>query len=289
MKKNAAFTLIELLVVIAIIAILAAILFPVFAKAREKARQTTCASNEKQLGLGFMQYYQDYDETLPRGLPRGGDPSYRLSEGVGWAGQIYPYVKSTSIYKCPDDTTSSTTNSSGKAAVPVSYGMNCNIPRGDQAAGKISVLNAPASVVLLMEVTGTTADVTDPMEDGWNNNSDPHSGSGQGNENWNTGNGSNSSTYKLATGYMGKRGTAMNSGGFASPTGLHSNGANYLMCDGHVKWLTGAAVSDGSGLSKNASEVEANGNGFTASSGSSWDQAEGTAGPDGFVATFSPY
>ncbi len=63
--KRTAFTLIELLVVIAIIAILAAILFPVFQKVREKARQTSCASNEKQLGLAFLQYNQDYDETFP--------------------------------------------------------------------------------------------------------------------------------------------------------------------------------------------------------------------------------
>ena len=65
MKRNKGFTLIELLVVIAIIAILAAILFPVFAKAREKARQASCASNEKQLGLAIIQYVQDYDETFP--------------------------------------------------------------------------------------------------------------------------------------------------------------------------------------------------------------------------------
>jgi prepilin-type N-terminal cleavage/methylation domain-containing protein len=64
MKRNG-FTLIELLVVIAIIAILAAILFPVFAKVREKARQASCASNEKQLGLAFVQYIQDYDESMP--------------------------------------------------------------------------------------------------------------------------------------------------------------------------------------------------------------------------------
>jgi len=86
--RKSGFTLIELLVVIAIIAILAAILFPVFAKAREKARQTTCTSNEKQLGLAFAQYNQDYDENYPVGITTNGHP------GSAWAGRIYPYVKS---------------------------------------------------------------------------------------------------------------------------------------------------------------------------------------------------
>src|SRR5579883_2154818 len=84
------FTLIELLVVIAIIAILAAILFPVFARAREKARQISCLSNEKQLGLAYMMYVQDYDETFVFGDPSGGKGA-----GSGWASSIYPYVKST--------------------------------------------------------------------------------------------------------------------------------------------------------------------------------------------------
>src|SRR5665811_2289537 len=99
MSKRRGFTLIELLVVIAIIAILAAILFPVFAKAREKARQTACLSNMKQLGLGFIQYIQDNDSVYPC---TNGNPNTTLPS---WDAQIYPYVKSTGVYKCPDDPT----------------------------------------------------------------------------------------------------------------------------------------------------------------------------------------
>lgn len=123
--RRSGFTLIELLVVIAIIAILAAILFPVFAKAREKARQASCLSNEKQLGLGFLQYVQDNDERLP-----GSAPDTSANPGPNWivagplaphgaggvvianaatlpanvtGGAIYPYVKSAQVYTCPDD------------------------------------------------------------------------------------------------------------------------------------------------------------------------------------------
>ncbi len=90
------FTLIELLVVIAIIAILAAILFPVFARARENARKSTCQSNLKQMGLGFSMYAQDYDEKL------FGARGHRN----GWSGAIDPYVKNTKIYECPSYPTS---------------------------------------------------------------------------------------------------------------------------------------------------------------------------------------
>jgi prepilin-type N-terminal cleavage/methylation domain-containing protein/prepilin-type processing-associated H-X9-DG protein len=109
------FTLIELLVVIAIIAILAAILFPVFAKAREKARQTSCLSNLKQLGLGMMMYAQDYDEMTP--AISMGSPTYfptltnpppdglAYTAGYGWWNSwplaIYPYVKNAQLYICP--------------------------------------------------------------------------------------------------------------------------------------------------------------------------------------------
>jgi prepilin-type N-terminal cleavage/methylation domain-containing protein/prepilin-type processing-associated H-X9-DG protein len=116
--KRTAFTLIELLVVIAIIAILAAILFPVFARARENARRASCQSNLKQIGLGIMQYTQDYDERLPQIT---GNASGAGAEG-GWTyfttwpydpatqqfdpsrGSIYPYLKSTQIFICPSDT-----------------------------------------------------------------------------------------------------------------------------------------------------------------------------------------
>src|SRR5665213_1752128 len=100
-RSRSDFTLIELLVVIAIIAILAAILFPVFAKVREKARQTSCASNMKQLGLAMLQYSQDYDETLPVGYPL-----FTGFNGVGWGGRIHTYLKSAAVYQCPDDSTS---------------------------------------------------------------------------------------------------------------------------------------------------------------------------------------
>src|SRR5947199_4837052 len=86
--KRKGFTLIELLVVIAIIAILAAILFPVFAQAREAARKTSCLSNEKQLALGWLMYAQDYDETFPMSAqldPRGGQ--------IFWMSMIDPYIK----------------------------------------------------------------------------------------------------------------------------------------------------------------------------------------------------
>lgn len=101
------FTLIELLVVIAIIAILAAILFPVFARARENARRASCQSNMKQIGLGLLQYTQDYDERLPLNHQNSytGNGSY-----LGWAQLVQPYIKSYQLFQCPSETTSGSTN-----------------------------------------------------------------------------------------------------------------------------------------------------------------------------------
>src|SRR5579871_1299957 len=96
--KRSGFTLIELLVVIAIIAILAAILFPVFAQAREKARGISCLSNEKQIGTAIMMYTQDYDELFPVGFQM---TNWDFTDG--WVGNIQPYVKNVNVFVCPDD------------------------------------------------------------------------------------------------------------------------------------------------------------------------------------------
>jgi prepilin-type N-terminal cleavage/methylation domain-containing protein len=110
-QSRSGFTLIELLVVIAIIAILAAILFPVFAKVREKARQISCVSNMKQLSLGVIQYVSDYDQMYPADPPiTTGNGTTSNPQYCGWAGRIYPYIKSTAVYKCPDDPTSIAVN-----------------------------------------------------------------------------------------------------------------------------------------------------------------------------------
>src|SRR4030088_3180573 len=106
-QRRFGFTLIELLVVIAIIAILAAILFPVFAQAREKARGTSCLSNAKQLGTAFQMYLQDYDEKAPAryaACPSTGPTDAANIPVVTqklWSGVIQPYVKNTQIFICP--------------------------------------------------------------------------------------------------------------------------------------------------------------------------------------------
>ncbi len=142
--KHHAFTLIELLVVIAIIAILAAILFPVFAQAREKARQAACLSNLKQIGTSMMMYTQDYDEALPNRSHNGGrgvcsDPSILGAEAgttnpyctsYSWQWQINSYLKNNNVYVCPTNTgrsykkTVNANTDSLAVPIPSSYGIN---------------------------------------------------------------------------------------------------------------------------------------------------------------------
>ena len=246
------FTLIELLVVIAIIAILAAILFPVFAKVREKARAIACLSNTKQIALASMQYNQDNDEQYVAGANRYG-------KGSGWAGQLYVYCKSVNLFRCPDD-------SSSLPGTPSSYGLNSQFspynPNGTGSNGaNLAQVNSPASTVLLFEVTNSGYyDMTIPSGTtsaaGWSSDVTPAnyggspSGYGIGNQydlnGFNTAFGSNNSgsNVKYTTGWL--RNSVNNANGnFAAQTGRHNDGANYVMADGHAKFLLPGSVSGG--------------------------------------------
>jgi len=264
-RIRVAFTLIELLAVIAIIAILAAILFPVFARARENARRASCQSNLKQLGLGILQYQQDYDEKCPQGpLSLGSnDNAGNGTDGMGWAGQIYPYVKSTQIYTCPSDITSPNQPDS-----VVSYGYNLVFARanGQGAAGVIAAMTAPVRTVLLFEVAYIPARPANVSDKGAQYGNYSATGEGFGLYCY-KGYGSGGA---YATGNMG--GQTLSGG----PTGRHLDGSNFLMGDGHVKWLRGDNVSRGN-LATNATDAQ-NGN-----------QAEGTgySGAGAHAVTFS--
>ncbi|BCM92933.1 hypothetical protein IAD21_04817 [Abditibacteriota bacterium] len=164
--RPAAFTLIELLVVIAIIAILAAILFPVFARARENARRASCQSNLKQIGLGIMQYTQDYDDILPAAQNDGPWAS------APWHVLIQPYVKSYQLFKCPsnastgavNNTTGHTADGVPAAGVPISYEVNGGNYPGDfngrrpflwygtySTQNSLASINLPATTIFVHE------------------------------------------------------------------------------------------------------------------------------------------
>jgi prepilin-type N-terminal cleavage/methylation domain-containing protein/prepilin-type processing-associated H-X9-DG protein len=152
-RMRRGFTLIELLVVIAIIAILAAILFPVFAKAREKARQTSCLSNVKELCLAMLMYAQDWDERLTRCREGWGDPwvqPYPMTSCWPWWMEIMPYIKNTQILNCPSYARQ------GRYVDEIGglgYGLNLWIAQQNPGIS-MGQIAKPAETALLMDING---------------------------------------------------------------------------------------------------------------------------------------
>jgi prepilin-type N-terminal cleavage/methylation domain-containing protein/prepilin-type processing-associated H-X9-DG protein len=136
-RRASGFTLIELLVVIAIIAILAAILFPVFAQAREKGRQASCMSNLKQLGLATLQYVQDYDETYPLAAQRRANGDMWRET---WATVQQPYIKNLLVFRCPSDGREEARSGEEWRGVGLSYAPNMIYNRDWNFAGLFGVM-----------------------------------------------------------------------------------------------------------------------------------------------------
>ncbi|RYX80601.1 DUF1559 domain-containing protein [bacterium] len=227
-----AFTLIELLVVIAIIAILAAILFPVFARARENARRASCQSNFKQIGLGIVQYTQDYDERFPLSVVYLGalarDVAPPTGEIVGWADAIQPYLKSLQVYQCPSETTPPPANpANANGTGYTDYWMNKNAGDGGQS---LPVLNNPTLTILVGE--------------GGNPGTGPNYHSNaryRGNGCGAAGDPSGAEPYLDRTRPVcGGGGLATNLAGGGI---RHMEGANYGFADGHVKWVKNTGVN----------------------------------------------
>ena len=211
-----AFTLIELLVVIAIIAILAAILFPVFATAREKARQSQCASNLRQIGVAVMQYTQDYDEYYP-GLNNNVWPA------GGWVRSIAPYLKSDPIFQCPSETTAQDQQSN---YTDYFYNLMLTVeddPINSYIGLNMSRLYAPTLTVMCGDSKSGDGQggSTMPRWDGIQNGRDCNGIIGIVPAN------------TTSPGNSCADGAAI----YDIPAQRHNQGALYALADGHVKWL----------------------------------------------------
>ncbi|NUQ00416.1 MAG: DUF1559 domain-containing protein [Armatimonadetes bacterium] len=223
MRRSSAFTLIELLVVIAIIAILAAILFPVFAKAREKARQSSCSSNVKQIGVACMQYVQDYDENYPAsliGASGGQGPVTRSGQFTTfWNNEdlVFPYVKNVQVFWCPSmrSTVSYTWN----------YGFNSRLCPDLRAGGTpiaMARVQAPANVFMVFD-SGSYM-ITDPHLDGPTGDFWYFPGTAVGRN-----------PASLSPPLVGEAARDFVSG-------RHNEGCNIAYADGHVKWMKGETL-----------------------------------------------
>ena len=222
-------TLKEILVGFAIILVLL-LLFQPQPYSREKARQVSCQSSMKQIGLAILQYSSDNDDQLPEGT--------RSTPGLGWAGQIYPYAKSTLLFRCPDD--------EDQTGI-VSYAYNSNLARRRKDKGSQSLSTLPATLVLAFEVAHVQANVALPDE-GASQGTRQFSAAGDG-----TGAGLHSTlrgndSVKYATGHIGGQPVSQPD---QFEDGRHQKRANYLFADGHVKVLAPEAIPIGGSTAGN--------------------------------------
>lgn len=273
-EPNSAFTLIELLVVIAIIAILAAILFPVFAQAREQARKTSCLSNQKQLGLGCLMYSQDYDEVLVMGwndtapgVLRDDGTVYRT--WTPWTKNVQPYVKNLDVLLCPDNPWNSSIQNGGLNATArkeiyspygYNYGYLANFA-GKDPSGTGNYLwvpisqagiNKPASIVMIVDGMGPNwynADHSSvygqppgPVVEPPDAYLSDHVFFGPG---W--GNQTDFTQYFDWPGYGGV--SFRHSGSNFVRNALPTGGANVCFCDGHAKFYKAGGLAAGTNYS----------------------------------------
>ncbi len=260
------FTLIELLVVIAIIAILAAILFPVFAQARESARTTSCLSNEKQLVLAVLMYVQDYDErfttpvyNMSNSDPNRGRPDRPWGpwkqQSFGWDKLVLPYVKNVQIFKCPSALDGPDQNNTGVDDLARTgantYVINKNLS-GDPYFGewsssfparKLANLAFAASTILITEgpAGGSTGDLSH-RHDGWGY-SDGHIWLLNGN-NSNPGDSWNATGFRTCSTKNNNQAELNDKSTWALPSPMrrHKEGSNVGFADGHCKWFKGDAT-----------------------------------------------
>lgn len=262
------FTLIELLVVIAIIALLASILFPVFSRARENARRSSCQSNLKQLGLGMLQYFQDSDEYPPCGTVGPSSQS-----GVGWAGQILPYIKNIQIFVCPDDAGApGSPAAAGKAYNGYIYNIGLVLDQNGVAYQNLNYLKpimayTATSMTVLLYEGDTYAYAVAPGE--------ISSAIGNGVT-------SDSSGFGLPSGCLMFPRAGWISTMPVPPAQRHFDGGNYLCADGHVKWSLPAQVSYGF-----HAPTASRGAFFSGGTGSEYADGTSVAAANGHVVTMS--